>query len=147
MADEIIYRGLYTETGLTLEADLLNPDGTENATAIGLAETGTGVYRGDFPASQPAGEYYVRIYQTSAPTVLLGAGPMGWDGAKEITLLDSSIARKLLQNDMVTNPSGGAVTVLDDDGGAFLSGTAYNDTGTSTTYDGTAGVNHRTRLT
>ena len=148
MANEIIYQGRSSEsTSSTIKADLFNPDGTVNATAIALAEVGTTyVFRGDFPASQPAGEYYVRVYDSGAPTVILGQGPMGWDGAKEITLLDVSISRKLLQNDTVTDPSNnGLVTVLDDDNSTtFMTATAYNDAGTVTPYDGTAGVNHRT---
>ena len=146
MANEIIYQGRSSESlSSTIKADLFNPEGTVNATAIALAEVDTTyVFRGDFPASQPAGEYYVRVYDSGAPTVILGQGPMGWDGAKEITLLDVSISRKLLQNDTVTNPSGGLVTVLDDDDTVFMTATAYNDAGTVTPYDGTAGVNHRT---
>lgn len=146
MADEIIYQGRSSESlSSNIKADLFNPDGTVNATAIALAEVGTTyVFRGDFPASQPAGEYYVRVYDSGAPTVILGQGPMGWDGAKEITLLDVSISRKLLQNDTVTDPSNGTVTVLDDDNTTFMTATAYNDAGDLTPYDGTAGVNHRT---
>jgi hypothetical protein len=149
MTNEIIYQGKPADTGNgNLKADLFNPDGTVNATAIPLTEiVPTYVFRGDFPASQPEGQYFVRIYDSTAATIIMGQGPMGWDGAKEITLLDSSIARKILQNDQVINPSGGIVTILDDDDATtYLAGTAYNDIATATTYNGTDGVNHRTRL-
>lgn len=148
MADEIIYWGRSSETGNTdLVADVYDPDGTLNTAGIVMGEVGvTYVFRGNFPSSQPAGEYFIRIRDDVAGTDK-GQGPMGWDGAAEITLVDRMTSRKILQNDHVTDPDDGSVTVLDDDGGAYLTGTAYNDKLTATPYDGTDGVNHRTRLT
>ena len=146
MAHEAKYYGRATQTGLTLTAQLYNSSAAASGSAISMTETAVGssaIYTGTVPASTVAGTYWMRILDGST---VLGQGEFVWDGAAEVTLYDSSTARKLLQNDRTTNPSGGAITVLDDDGSGFMTGSAHNDAAGSVTYDGTDGINHTSRL-
>jgi hypothetical protein len=91
MADEIVYAGnLYTETGLTLEAKVYTADGAQVGSDVALTEstiTG-GIYSGDFPTSQAAGQYIVYIVDTGNTNVY-GIDPaFQWDGSAEKTLID-----------------------------------------------------------
>ena len=146
MAHEAKYYGRATQTGLTLTAQLYNSSAATSGSAISMTETAVGssaIYTGTVPASTVAGTYWMKILNGAT---VMGQGEFVWDGAAEVTLFDSSTARKILQNDQVTNPANGDVTILDDDGTDYLTGHAYNDIGVVTLYDGTDGVNHRTRL-
>lgn len=82
MADELVFAGGVSYTGLTVVADLYESDGTVEATAVATTEVGsTGVYFGDMPAA--AADKYVVVFREGVNH--LGSGEIEWDGTAEIT--------------------------------------------------------------